>query len=226
MAFRITATLEPGRTFYRIGETKPVFEALDNEGPIVWATSWGQLIPIPGEPEDPARRLFLPAAMESHYSEDAVIVTAQDDYGEVDYTLDVYATFPFPLDVGYEREVSREVDVSTAEDGSERFQLIGPLTATWRGSSVNREYEESLLVLAFYAWHDQSRYFFYGDTGLYEMQRVRFNTPLNESPLRSDGVSYSFGLYAPKWELAAALPSQQPDSPNGPPLFGEGGFGL
>jgi hypothetical protein len=164
--------------------------------------------------------------MQSRYAEDAVMVTAQDDNAEVSFALNVYATFPFPLDVGYERAVTREVDVSTAEDGSERFQLVGPFTATWRGSSVNREYDESLLVLAFYAWHDQSRYFYYGDTGLYEMQRVRFNTPLNESPLRSDGVSYSFGLFAPKWELAAALPAQAPDAPDGPPIFGEGGFGL
>jgi hypothetical protein len=177
---------------YRVGDpTPPIITVTGAAGPVVITSPYGEAFI-----NEDGWYTFMPENV-SHYAAvaDAVPIEVTDGVTTVNLLIDVFATFPFQPDWGFNAEVDEKTDISEAEDGSETYG-VGPFFGTWDLAFNDREHAEYMEAIRFKLAHKKSRFWYLEDKGLEERAFVRFDSSLKRSPINADSKSYAFAVKA------------------------------
>lgn len=217
MALAVSTTKE----LWKIGDEAPILHATGNVGVVRWETNHGTLSVDVGADNGLAmpNQSWYGGSASLIDGNEPVNITVRDDETVVVVSIDVYATFPFQADWGFQAQLDIAKEISKAEDNSESYRILSGPFAAWPLAYNDREHTEYLEALAFWAFHGYSRWFYLDENGFEETQLVRFDSAFQRSPLYADGRSYGFSLYSNDWRL----PTDAAAAGSG--LFGEITFG-
>lgn len=188
------------KTTYRVGEAgPPVLTVAGSSGNVSWSCGAGTCYPETGT------ETTLSPDNVSRYADagDALVVTATDlTTSEVaTIAIDVYATFRFQPDWGYESSADEDAEISEAEGGEETI-FQGRAHATYPFAFTDRSYTEFKEAELFRHRHGKVKLFYFENVALGELLRGRFDSALNRKPDSADAVSYSFVFKATYWQPA------------------------
>lgn len=220
MALEVTAS----KTRWRIGEEAPYFTPSGATGGIVWTTSRGSLTDT-AEPVLSMPNQSWYGAPSIINGNEAVVITATDDAESVSVSVDVFATFPYQADWGFQSPIDEDTEISKAEDNNESYRILSDLFSSWPMVFKDREHDEFIQAQIFRAFHGKTRWFYIDEKGLEELQYVRFDSPFLRAPDWADGKTYGFTLYSNVWQIPSTGLLGEGGGLFGEIIFGEGLFG-